>query len=94
MLSLWLLAGRILIGSKLDPEILKYKQFTEYRGSGRFFGIYPAKEKLCCFIGMPRKQGEPDPAENRIESIQKEFGKLGGSIPKVQSALKDPNAGA
>ena len=75
----------------LDPNISRHEQVTEYWGAGRFFGIYPAKEKLCCFIGMPRKQGEPDLVENRVNKIKMEFGKLGGSIPEILSALKDPD---
>ena len=74
----------------LDPNISKHEMVTEYWGAGRFYGIYPAKEKLCCFIGMPRKQGEADPAETRIETIKKEFGRLGGSVPEILSVLKDP----
>ena len=71
----------------LDPSLSNPETITEYWSAGRFLGLYPAKEALCCFCALPVPQHAPDPAEGRPTKLRRGFKGLGGLAPKALEQL-------
>ncbi|MGH7934851.1 MAG: FAD-dependent oxidoreductase [Candidatus Binataceae bacterium] len=77
-------------GFWIKPEFTMPHAITEYWAPGRFFGIYPTKDALACFIAESAPAGREDPVERRIERIRRDFGHLGGIVPRILAALDRP----
>ena len=41
---------------------------TEYYFPNKFFGVYPAKDKICVFTGVPGKEHARPPVAGRIDA--------------------------
>lgn len=74
----------------IDPALAARTEVTEYWGAGRFFGVYPAKDALCCFVVAAARANQPDPVAQRIDRIRATFKPLGGVVPRVLADLPDP----
>jgi 2-polyprenyl-6-methoxyphenol hydroxylase-like FAD-dependent oxidoreductase len=75
----------------IDPKLTSSDTIQEYWGGSHFLGIYPAKDKTCCFSAFPFPKGRVDDAETRPERIQSAFGNFGGVVPNILETL--PGAG-
>ena len=65
-------------------------QIAEYWGTGKFLGIWPTKGRLSVFTSVRSPEGVPDPIENRIDNIRKNFNGFAGKVPEILSRLGDP----
>jgi len=74
-------------GFWIDEDKLDIDGISEYWGAGQFFGIYPAKNKVCVFAAVSSKPGQKDPAEERIQKIRDSFGNMGGLVPDILANL-------
>lgn len=75
----------------IDPGLLRSDTIQEYWGGDCFLGIYPAKNKTCCFSAFPFPKGKLDESETRPERIRDAFKNFGGIVPKILETL--PTAG-
>ncbi len=74
----------------IDPAIMPSNLVTEYWGNAHFFGLYPAKDKLCCFVSVQQdSQIHPDSLDHKLLTIEKEFRDFGGYIPEILDCSKD-----
>lgn len=71
----------------LDPGIIEATLIREYWGKARFVGLYPAKSRLCSFLGMPRKVGHNVATDQTHKEIRQCFGTMGGVIPEILDHL-------
>lgn len=71
----------------INPKFEMPGEVTEYWGAGRFFGAYPAKGALCCFVAATAPADQEDPAAQRIGRIRATFKNLGGIVPRVLADL-------
>ncbi len=74
----------------IDPEAVPPNTILEYYGVERYFGIFPAKAKTCCFTGHPAKPGDRDERESRPARIRQAFADFGGIIPSILAHLPEP----
>jgi 2-polyprenyl-6-methoxyphenol hydroxylase-like FAD-dependent oxidoreductase len=74
----------------VSPSFDMPREVTEYWGASRFFGVYPAREVLCCFIAMTAPANLPDPADDRVARIRLHFRRLGGLVPRILGDLSRP----
>jgi 2-polyprenyl-6-methoxyphenol hydroxylase-like FAD-dependent oxidoreductase len=65
-------------------------EVIEFWGRGRFFGVYPAKDALCCFVFMAAPAGLADPVDGRIERIRAAFKDFGGVVQAILKDLHEP----
>jgi 2-polyprenyl-6-methoxyphenol hydroxylase-like FAD-dependent oxidoreductase len=73
----------------VDPPLCPPDAVTEYWGVGRFLGLYPGKDCLCCFCGLPSGPATPDPPEGRRARLREAFAGLGGPVPRVLDCLPE-----
>lgn len=73
-----------------EPGYATPGEVTEFWGKGRFFGIYPAKDALCCFVFVAAPAGKADPVEGRIERIRSAFKDFGGIVRPILADLREP----
>jgi 2-polyprenyl-6-methoxyphenol hydroxylase-like FAD-dependent oxidoreductase len=66
------------------------REVIEYWGAGKFFGVYPARDRLCAFAGLRAPASAPDPVEARIARLRTEFREFGGLVPAVLRVLDRP----
>jgi 2-polyprenyl-6-methoxyphenol hydroxylase-like FAD-dependent oxidoreductase len=71
----------------LDPALCPSDVITEYWTAGRFLGLYPAKDSLCCFCAVPAPQHVEDQPAERPEKLRKAFAGVGGLVPQVIDQL-------
>ncbi|MDQ2798966.1 MAG: FAD-dependent monooxygenase [Armatimonadota bacterium] len=77
-------------GFWIPPRLTPPEQVTEYWGDGKFFGIYPVKDRWCAFTGVALPAGTPDPVETRIARIREHFADFGGLVPQILASLEHP----
>jgi 2-polyprenyl-6-methoxyphenol hydroxylase-like FAD-dependent oxidoreductase len=77
-------------GFWIPPDLTPPDQVTEYWGGGKFFGIYPVKDRWCAFTGVDLPAGTPDPAETRIARLRAHFADFGGLVPQILASLEHP----
>jgi 2-polyprenyl-6-methoxyphenol hydroxylase-like FAD-dependent oxidoreductase len=68
------------------------REVIEYWGAGKFFGIYPARDRLCAFAGIRAPAGGPDPIDGRLARLRAEFREFGGLVPSVLASLDRPES--
>lgn len=71
----------------VDPSVSPQDSISEFWSDSHFFGLYPAKGKLCCFSGIPYPAGTYDDPKTRAKRIQEAFGDFGGPVPTIINAL-------
>lgn len=71
----------------LDPALCRCDTITEYWTAGRFLGLYPAKDALCCFCALPSPAHVKDLPAVRPERLRKAFAGVGGLVPQVIEQL-------
>ncbi len=71
----------------LDPSLSPVDTITEYWMAGRFMGVYPAKDSLCCFCALPAPEQGADAPEDRPERLRRAFAGAGGLVPQVIDQL-------
>lgn len=76
-------------GFWIDADRLDIDGISEYWGAGQFFGIYPAKNKVCVFAAVSSKPGLEDRREARIQKIRDSFRNLGGLVPDILANLRN-----
>jgi 2-polyprenyl-6-methoxyphenol hydroxylase-like FAD-dependent oxidoreductase len=73
----------------VDPGLCPPETVVEFWDVGRFLGLYPGKDSLCCFCGIPSSPGTPDPVEGRSSRLRQAFAGLGGVVPRVLDHLPE-----
>ncbi len=71
----------------LDPALCPSDTITEYWTAGRFLGVYPAKDSLCCFCALPAPQDSQISPPERPDHLRRAFAGLGGLVPRVIDGL-------
>ena len=71
----------------LDPSLCDSDTITEYWTAGRFLGLYPAKDSLCCFCALPAPQHVKDLPAARPDRLRKAFAGVDGLVPQVIDQL-------
>lgn len=62
-------------------------EVVEYWGTGKFFGFYPARDRVCAHMCAREPAGTPDPVETRVERIRECFRAFGGMVPWMLGEL-------
>jgi 2-polyprenyl-6-methoxyphenol hydroxylase-like FAD-dependent oxidoreductase len=62
-------------------------QVIEYWGAGKFFGIYPARDRICAFAGVWPRALLLDPIASPLERLKAHFHDFGGLVPWVLANL-------
>ena len=73
------------LGWWFDPGGLPHERVEEFWGAGRFFGVYPAKDRVACYAALPFAGGADEPVQARRERLRKAFGDHGSG--RVKSVL-------
>ncbi len=73
----------------LDPALCRSDTITEYWAAGRFLGLYPGKDSLCCFCALPAPQDSRVAAPDRPEHLRRAFAAVGGLVPQVIEQLPE-----
>lgn len=71
----------------VDPSVVPQDSISEFWSDSHFFGLYPAKGKLCCFSGVPYATGIFDDPKTRAKRIQDAFQDFGGPVPTILNDL-------
>jgi len=71
----------------LDPAMCASDTITEYWSAGRFLGVYPAKDSLCCFCALPAPRHVKDLPSARPDRLRKAFAGVEGLVPQVIDQL-------
>jgi 2-polyprenyl-6-methoxyphenol hydroxylase-like FAD-dependent oxidoreductase len=66
-----------------DPSLSPQNVITEYWTPGRFLGLYPARDQLFCFLGMPNAALGPDPEHPRVDVVREPLRHLAGAAAGV-----------
>lgn len=74
----------------LKSGIVKSAHIAEYWGTGKFLGIWPTRGRLSVFTSIRSPKGVPDPVEDRLSRIEKQFREFGGVVPEILAGLDDP----
>ncbi len=78
-------------GFWVDPSLSPSGKIVEYWGKGKFFGMWPTKERLAVFSSVRVKKNKYKNNDSKIEDIKKAFKNFGGVVPEVLDQLSDPN---
>ena len=83
-------AGMMGWGISCPVSFVPPREITEYWGARKFFGIYPARDRLYAFAGVRAEvpASDPRPIDRRIERLRGEFQQFGGLVPWVLGQLE------
>lgn len=74
----------------VPPDVMPANVIAEYWGNAHFFGLYPAKDKCCCYISLPQSgQIQTDSLAHKIQTIENEFKDFGGYVPEVLKRMQN-----
>jgi len=86
-------AGMMGWGISCPVSFVPPREITEYWGERKFFGIYPARDRLYAFAGVradvPSSGPRSDHADWRIARLRGEFQQFGGLVPWVLGQLEE-----
>jgi len=74
-----------------DPKLSRTDGIVEYWGKGKFFGVWPTKDKLSVFTSVKIPEDSEEHLDNRIQRIKGSFKEFGGIVPQMLEHLPDPN---
>jgi 2-polyprenyl-6-methoxyphenol hydroxylase-like FAD-dependent oxidoreductase len=80
-------AGMMGWGISCPVSFVPPREITEYWGAGRFFAIYPARDRLYAFAGVRADVPSSDPIDGRVARLRSEFRQFGGLVPWVLGQL-------
>ena len=73
------------LGWWLAPENLPEDRVEEFWGTGRFFGVYPARDRVACYAALPFEERGDKRAEAHRARLKRGFGNCGSE--RVRSFL-------
>lgn len=65
----------------LPSEFVPPPDVVEYWGAGKFFGMYPARDRVCVVAAVRAPANAPDPTESRMDRLRAHFAGFSGVVP-------------
>lgn len=79
-------------GFSLPASFVPQAAIVEYCGVGKFFGVYPTRDRVWAFAGVRAPAGSPDPIDSRVARLRAQFHDFGGLVPRALATLDRPEA--
>ena len=73
------------LGWWFDPGKVPHERVEEYWGAGRFFGVYPARDRVACYAALPFPEAEGESVQARREWLREAFSDSGSE--RIRSIL-------